>query len=89
MVHNAYDYDWPIVEVEWADSIGNGFWQSREDWTLRRMTIKSTGYLFKDLSDRVVLVQSLSAVDSLDNQISIPRGCIKSIVYLWEGEDSD
>lgn len=88
IVHNAYDYDWPIVEVAWVDSIGCGVWQGREEWTLKRMIIKTAGYLFKDLSDRVVIVQSLSALDSLDNQICIPRCAIKSIVYLWDGEDS-
>ena len=87
MVTNAYDFDWPVVEVEWVDSVGNGAWENREDWTLPRMIIKSVGYLFKDLPNEVVLAQSMSALDKLDNQINIPRGAIKSMVYLWDGED--
>lgn len=84
---NAYTYDWPIVEVEWIDATSCGTWQAQDDWELHNMSIRSTGYLFKDLSDRVVLVQSLAALDNIDHQLSIPRSAIKSIVYLWDGED--
>lgn len=86
MVHNAYDYDWPIVEVEWVDSTGHGAWQHYDDWTLPRMSCRTVGYLFKDLSDRVVIVQSLAALNLVDHQINIPRVAVKSIVYLWDGE---
>ncbi len=85
---NAYNYDWPIVEVEWIDSTGRASWQPQEEWKLMNMSIRTTGYLFKDLSDRVVIIQSLSALDLIDHQISIPRVAIKSMVYLWNGEDA-
>ena len=87
MEHNAYDYDWPIVEVEWVDSTARSSWADREEWTLQRSEIRSVGYLFKDLSDRVVILQSVSGLDLIDHQLSIPRGCIKSMVYLWDGEE--
>ena len=84
---NAYDFDWPVVEVQWVDSTAKSNWSERGEWALQRSEIKSVGYLFKDLSDRVVLVQSMSGLDLIDHQLSIPRGCIKSMYYLWGGED--
>ena len=88
MVHNAYDYDWPVVEVEWVDSTASETWRDREGWEASRMIIRTVGYLFKDLSDRVVIAQSVSALDLLGQVISIPRGAIKSMVYLWDGVEA-
>lgn len=83
----VYERDYPIVEVEWVDSSSLGSWNTHESYEDSELKVRSTGYLYKDLPDRIVLLQSLSELDLTYHQITIPRVAVISIVYLWNGED--
>ena len=74
----------PRVEVEWVDSCGDSGWRSvkkerAENLSLRCATV---GYLLEERRGYVKIVQSLSAHESTDNPLAIPRCAIRKITPL-------
>ena len=69
-----------VYLVEWIDSTSETGWTHDHD--LELSTCKTVGYLIKKTKDKVVLVQSMSDSDSIDNKFAIPRKCITSITEL-------
>jgi len=69
-----------IVVVEWADSTTSTGWENDPD--LELCICETVGYLAKKTREKVVLIQSISDGNNVDNKFAIPRGCIKSIKEL-------
>lgn len=80
----------PIVEVEWIDSQQHAGWRSANTWEsdIRPddLQCRSTGYLFREDTTSVVLMQSISAVGSLADAIEIPRIAVQSVRVLRQGK---
>lgn len=86
-----------LVEVEWLDSIGRGGWDTAgaylKDLPAGHMLQRSSGYVLRDDSDGILLVQSyrvaLDADETENNRhvegsIAIPRVAILSVRTLYK-----
>ena len=80
----------PIVEVEWVDSLHLGGWRSESEWQGATgpdsLQCRSTGYLYQDNQDGMVLMQSLSIGGSMADAIEIPRAAVQSVRTLRHGK---
>lgn len=81
---------YPIIEVEWVDSMSHHGWESitskkagfdQADMLLQR----SCGYLIARAKDYVAVAHSIGiGVDNACDAIQIPRCSIRSMRYLKE-----
>ena len=69
-----------VVMVEWVDSTSESGWTHDHDLDLS--ICKTVGFLVKKTKDKIVLIQSISDNDNVDNKFAVPRVCIKSIKEL-------
>lgn len=69
-----------LVLVEWVDSTSSTGWENDPD--LELSICKTVGYLTRKTKEKVVLAQSISDNNNVDNKFAIPRGCIQSIKEL-------
>lgn len=87
----AWPKPMPIVEVEWIDSSSRGRWHDPEDvdaWLDGLdLACRSVGYLYRESEDRVVVVQSQAAVDSVAETLIIPRVVITGMTTLRRVDD--
>lgn len=74
----------PAVEVEWLDSASREGWTSATTGEVIIDPIKcyTVGYLIHKDRSKVVLIQSLSDSNFVDQILVIPRGMIVSIETL-------
>lgn len=75
---------YPIVEVEWVDSVSicDRPWHSLEEVLEMVPPLSlSVGYLIHDSESHVVLVGSFGETE-VSGDIVIPRGCIQKITIL-------
>jgi hypothetical protein len=73
----------PIVIVWWRDSASFPTWHPEE--MVQNLTpdeIVSTGFLFVDVKDHIVLVQSRSESTNMDNVITIPCAAIRRMKVI-------
>jgi len=75
-----------LVEIKWSDSkADDATWEYFDDLKpLMPVQCHSVGYLLEDKKDYKTIVQSISHNQIL-GRISIPVGCIESIVDLRKG----
>ena len=79
----------PIVEVEWLDSVCTGGWRDEEDYAKEYppAIIRSAGYLLRSDRSQVVIIQSRDPKNSnASDSISIPRSAVKKMVRLLRKE---
>jgi len=74
----------PLVEVEWVDSCADAGWRAakKERTDHPDLRCATAGYLFEERRGYVKIAQSLSAHDSVDNLMAIPRSAIRKITRL-------
>ena len=83
--------------IEWIDSAlqvhPDRVWFDPAHVSIDIQPIRSIGFVFRDEPDVITLVDSISSIDGLfdwdhmgavSNPFRIPKGCIRSIVYLEE-----
>ncbi|KKM80661.1 hypothetical protein LCGC14_1337650 [marine sediment metagenome] len=77
-----------IVEVEWEDSTSLHGWH--DELPTKAAPIRSTGYVFQDDDDALVIYQSYdgqkvtsdSSVSRYGNSLFIPRSAIRKVTEL-------
>lgn len=76
---------YPMVEVEWVDSVRTGGWRTVEDYerAAGSAVCRSIGYTFKSNRKDIVLVQSLDPGNgNVTDSISIPRSAVRKVTRL-------
>ena len=68
-----------VAVVEWIDSVGHGGWHKINEATTQPDQCVSAGIVLKRCKSHILLTQSLSFRNNADNDILIPRKCVKSI----------
>jgi hypothetical protein len=73
----------PMVEVEWQDACSENGWARREEYRERTpMSIRSIGFLAHRDKSRLVIVQSHSAGDRLNDSLTIPAPWVTRVRRL-------
>ena len=81
---------YPIVEVEWLDSITDGGWRPPEAYLASAAPdqCRSGGYLLKSARTSITLMQSRSDLSgNMTNSVTIPRVAVKSIKRMKAEEE--
>ena len=78
---------YPIVEVEWVDSVSEGGWRKPAAYLehIAPDRCRTVGYLLKSNRTLVTVFQSLSDnTGNVTDSITIPRAAVKSMKRLTE-----
>ena len=74
-----------MVKVEWLDSCVDNGWKSEHEVIENTVShCESVGYLLKKDKTQVSIIQNVSDTGNVSEQMSIPRRCVKRIIYLKE-----
>ena len=70
----------PLVRVLWVDTCSAGTWASLDEYRKKgALNTQSVGFLTRNDKTCVQVVQSISTNDSLNDSITIPRGCVVKV----------
>ena len=78
-------YKYPLVVVTWEDAHSDSSWQEVADLVTKPVEVTSAGFLAKQDETAIVLTLGYSD-DAILDRLRIPRGMIRGIVTIRQGE---